>query len=163
MTAVSDLRAQLARRINVPGAEQLEDVSGAVLDGYILDGFWQTRLRGMLVGYTSNTTTITKESDGSGLPEHLQQLVIIMAGFNLVRAKVMQLAVNFSAKAGPVAYEQQASATVLRALLNSLERELQQLQEAYSDQFGGALYYMDGVLQSEYAQLNQLAELTVIT
>lgn len=162
MTAVSDLRAQLSRRINVTGAEQLGDLTSGLLDGHILDGFWSARLQGMLAAYTSDGTDITKSSNGDDLPEHLQQMVVLFAAFHLIRMKIMQLAVNFSAKAGPVEYEQQASATVLRALLDSLEREIVQLKAIYSDQYGGAFYYMDGVLQSEYALLNQLAELTVL-
>jgi hypothetical protein len=74
----------------------------------------------------------------------------------------MQLAVNFTAEAGPVSYEQQASATVLRALLESLERRIMELKDLYSDLVPANVFIaMDGVAQSEYATLNALPELQV--
>jgi hypothetical protein len=73
------------------------------------------------------------------------------------------LAVNFSAKAGPVEYEQQASATVLRALLDNLQGRIQELKGQYSDEFGATVFIlMDGIAQSEYAALNSLADAQVV-
>ena len=56
-TLVSDLRAQLRRAVNVPGFAQLPDITNTELDGYIMDGFWEGRLLGLLGGYTQTDGT----------------------------------------------------------------------------------------------------------
>ena len=67
---------------------------------------------------------------------------------------LLNLAINFTAKAGPVEYEQQASATTLRAVLATLERRLAELKVMYSDSFTpGAFTYMDGTLQRAAAEV----------
>ena len=169
-TPVSDLRAMLSREINVPGFEQLPDITSSQLDGYIADGFWETRLLGMLESYTLTDGTelatpvgsiIKQASDDGDLPEQYQMLVVIVAGLKMLRLKALNLAVSFSAKAGPVEYEQQTSATVLRAILDSLESRLNELQASYSDLFAGSMVYFDGVLQRERSLIDGLAVLTV--
>lgn len=169
-TPVSDLRTMLQREINVPGFEQLPDITSSQLDGYISDGFWETRLLGMLDSYTLTDGTefatpvgsvIKQASDDGDLPSQYQMLVVIVAGMKLIRLKALNLAVSFSASAGPVEYEQQTSATVLRAILDSLESRLRTLQASYSTLFTGHMEYFDGVLQRERAMLDGLAVLTV--
>jgi hypothetical protein len=171
-TPVSDLRDQLDRELNIPGFEQLPDITTTELDGYILDGFWECRLLGMLDGYTVTDGTelatpigdnIQAASDAGGLPEQYQMLVIILAGVRMVRLKVLNLAINFKAEAGPVSFEQQASATTLRAVLKSLEERLAQLKLVYSDSLSpGAMYYFDGTLQRAMSESQSLLELQVV-
>ena len=130
-TPVTDLRLQLTREINVPGFEQLPDITSTQLDSYVLDGFWECRLLGMLDAYTVTDGTefatpigdnIQAVSDTGDLPDEYKMLVVILAGVRMIRLKILNLAINFSAKAGPVAYEQQASATTLRAVLKTGRR-----------------------------------------
>ena len=109
------------------------------------------------VKYFTDRATLSKD-----LGQELWMLIVIFAGFRLLRLKIMNLAINFKAVAGPVSYEQQASATTLRAMLDSLSRRVQELKATYSDQYTGAFYYMDGVLQSEYALLSGLNYESVI-
>lgn len=167
-TLITDLRDSLKREINPPGFEQFADISGSQLDGYLEDGFWEARLAGILSSYTmingddltpaGNATDRYIVVEGStypddsttDLPEHLEMLVVILAGFRLLRSKIMSLATNFRAQAGPVEYQQESSATVLRALLSSLQDRVKELKIIYSTEFSGApLIYMDGVLQRE--------------
>jgi hypothetical protein len=77
-TPVTDLRDQLSREINIPGFEQLPDITNTQLDSYVLDGFWECRLLGMLDSYTitdgSEFATpigdnIQAVSDAGDLPE----------------------------------------------------------------------------------------------
>ncbi len=178
-TIITDLRASFKREINPPGEEQFPDISNVELDGYILDGFWESFLLDMLQGFeviagddldtpdvgqtyfiTAGDTDDTALTD---LPVQFQMLIIILAGFRLIRMKGITLATNFSTKAGPVEFEQQISATVLRHILASLERRLQELKELYSGELGGGTFvYMDGVLQREAALIQNLPQLTVI-
>lgn len=169
-TPVSDLRAPLKREINVPGIEALPDLTDANLDGYIKDGFWEAKLLGMLSEYTQTDGTelatpigevIKRVSDDGDLPQELHMLVVLMAAMRLLRAKILNLSVNFRAQGGPVSYEQQASATVLRTLLGVLEARVAQVKELYSDKYSPAFVYFDGELQREAALLNDYASLQV--
>lgn len=171
-TPVTDLRPVLRREINIPGFEQLPDIGNSELDGYIKDGFWEARLLGMLSTYTLTDGTefatptgdvIKKIADDGDLEPQYQVLVAIVAAMKMLRLKTLSLAVNLRAHAGPVEYEQQASATVLRAILESLSRRLNEIKTAYSSIIpAGALYYFDGELQRDRAILDGLADLTVL-
>lgn len=171
-TLVSDLRTQLQREINVPGFEQLPDIGNTELDGYIMDGFWEARLLGLLESYTQTDGTefatppgavIKKISDDGDLEMQYQMMVVIIAALKMIRLKILNLAINFSAKAGPVEYEQQASATTLRAILKSLEVRVAELKRAYSDLVGGsAFFYFDSELQRDSALIQGLADLQIL-
>ena len=175
-TPVQDLIPMFDREINGPGFEQITDITGGQKLGYIQDGFWDVRLSGILGSYTiadgADTspvgTTGTKyftdtSTKAKSLEEMYWMLIVIFAGFRLLRLKVMNLAVNFKAEAGPVSYEQQASATVLRALLDSLHERLQELKVQYSEDFNASVFIlMDGVAQSEYALLAGLADQQIV-
>jgi hypothetical protein len=81
-------------------------------------------------------------------------MVVVFAGARMIRNKILNLAINFKAEAGPVSYEQQASATTLRAVLATLEKRLVELKTMYSDSFTpGAFAYMDGTLQRAAAEV----------
>lgn len=171
-TLVSDLRAQLRRAVNVPGFEQLPDITNSELDGYIMDGFWEARLLGLLGSYTQTDgtefatppgTVIKKISDDGDLEPQYQQMVVIIGALKLIRLKILNLAVNFKAVAGPVEYEQQASATTLRAILASMEGQVRELKASYSDLIGGGAFsYFDGELQRDSALIQGLGNLTVL-
>lgn len=155
-TPISDLRVILRREINIPGFEQLPDITNTELDGYISDAFWEARLMGMLSEYGSDGTNIYLSSDNGDLPEQYQQLVSIVAGLRMIRLKMLNLAINLRAQAGPVEYEQQASATTLRAIFKSMEDRLKALLSIYSDQLGvSETYYYDSVLQREASMVGQ--------
>lgn len=174
-TPLTDILPMFNREIDIPGDVQFSTVSAGAKLGYIEDGFWDVRLAGMLGGFTvalgeeitpAETTGVKYITDqdltGEDLEEKYWVLIVIFAGFRLLRLKIMQLAVNFTAEAGPVSYEQQASATVLRALLDNLQGRIQELKEQYSDDFAvGAFIAMDGQAQSTYATLNSLPEANI--
>lgn len=173
-TPVASLIPMLTREINAPGLENI-DLGGGDSLGYIEDGFWDVRLAGMLGSYTVvlgedldpvGTTGAKYFTDQATKAEDLDtmywMMIVMFAGFRLLRLKIMNLAVNFKAVAGPVSYEQQASATVLRALLDSLSRRIQELKSQYSDSFNASVFIMwDGIAQDQYATLNHLQEQSI--
>ena len=175
-TPVQDLIPMLNREINPTGAELFSTMTAATKIGYLKDGFWDARLAGILSSYTVAVgeditpaqTTGTDYFTDVGLsnedfPEQYHMLVTLFAGFRLVRLKILNLAVNFKAVAGPAEYEQQASATTLRAVLKSLEDRLQELKAQYSEDFNqSAFLVMDGVAQSTYSLLNGLPDLQIV-
>ena len=175
-TLIADMIPMMTRELNAPGTEQYPELGAGDYIGYLSDGFWDVRLATMLTSYTildgldlatpgdSGSDYITDQSTKTvDLPEQFQMLVVIFAGARLLRNKILTLAVNYTATAGPVEYEQQASATTLRAILASLQRRMDELKRVYSDEFSpGQLYYMDGPLQRAESDLNQYLSLTVL-
>jgi hypothetical protein len=175
-TLITDLIPTLNREINPPGAELYTTASAGAKIGYLKDGFWDARLAGMLSTYTialgeditpAQTTGAEYYTDidltNDNLPEQFQMMIVLFAGFRLTRLKILALAVNFTAEAGPVSYEQQASATTLRAVLKSLEDRMKELRAQYSDDFNASVFVMmDGIAQSEYALLGSLADLQIV-
>lgn len=175
-TPIADLVPMFTREINIPGDEQLPTVGTGNMLGYIEDGFWDAYLSGMLktfgvfdgvdlvppgvTGTLYFSDTATKADD---LAKQFWMLVVIIAGLRLLRLKIMDLAVNFTAEAGPASYEQQASATVLRAILANLQGRVQELKGQYSDEFGSDVFIlMDGIAQANYATLQSLPEAQII-
>ncbi len=175
-TPLTDLIPMLTRELNSPGAEQFPDMGAGDYLGYIADGFWDARLATMLTQYTildgdDITPTLDSGKDyftdhattEDNLPEQFQMLIVIYAGARLLRNKILTLAVNFKATAGPVDYEQQASATTLRAILATLQKRMDELKFLYTDDFApGQLHYMDGPLQRATSDLNSYLSLTVL-
>lgn len=173
-TPLPDLIPILQRELNAPGAEQFPDFGGGDYLGYLADGFWDVRLATMLNDWTildgqdlatpqpAGTDYITDQSTkGMPLPQQFQMMIVIFAGARLLRNKILTLAVNFQAKAGSVEYEQQASATTLRAILASLQRRMDEMKLVYSDEWSpGQMYYMDGPLQRATSDLNSYLTFT---
>ena len=175
-TPLPDLIPMMNRELNAPGTEQYPTMGAGDYLGYLADGFWDARLYTMLTQYTlvdgadlgtpqpTGTDYITDQSSKEDdLPTEFHMLVVVLAGARLLRNKILTLAVNYKATAGPVDYEQQASATTLRAILASLQRRVDELKLMYTDEFTpGAFVYMDGVLQRASSELNGYLELTVL-
>ena len=171
-TNVSVLVPALQREVNVPGFELFPDIGAADFVGYIQDGFWEGRLSGLFEGWdvvdgadlvVPTTGTYITNTDEDEFPEDLQMFVVILAGFRMIQRRSFTLAQNLRAHAGPTEYEVQISATVLRNLVDSLERRLAQLRDLYSDLVSAdRIWYLDGVAQATYASLSGLQDAAII-
>jgi len=173
-TSIKSMIPSLDRTVNAPGAALYPTATASQKMGYLADGFWDARLAGTLSTYTiidgddlatpdSSTDYIVDVStELDSLPEEFQMMVVIFAGARMISIKILNLAINFTAKAGPVEYEQQASATTLRAVLAVLERRLAELKVMYSDSFTpGAFTYMDGTLQRAASEVQGYLQLQI--
>ncbi len=173
-TSTADIYPSLSREVNVPGFELFPDLTIADGLGYIADGFWEARLEGMLAAYTIKDGTALTPPQAAGdfitndaeddFPDDLQMLVVILAGMRLLRRRIFGLAQRLSVKSGPVEYEAESSATVIRAVLDGLTDRLDQLKVAYSTNLTAtsAFFYLDGVAQRNYSLLNGLSELQIL-
>lgn len=173
-TSIKSMIPSLDRTVNAPGAALYPTATASQKMGYLADGFWDARLAGTLSTYTiidggdlatPDTTSdyiVDVSTEIDSLPEEFQMMVVIFAGARMVSIKILNLAINFTAKAGPVEYEQQASATTLRAVLAVLERRLAELKVMYSDSFTpGAFNYMDGTLQRAASEVQGYLQLQI--
>jgi len=143
---LGDLVDNLKAEVNAPG----EDVFGtdASDDDYIhrlQNAFWETLLDGLVSGYFETDGIVTPDSGSTEISRERQQLVIFYAGISIVRNHIRSLDTVFRAVAGPVEFEVQKAATVLRDLLAELQRKRALLLERMSDTYSTDAYFFDSV------------------
>lgn len=171
-----ELVEPLKREVNPPGSDLYPDATDDSWLGSLTDAFWEIRLYGMLDGYEENAAArggpeefgegkvtpvgvLADYDDPSGyaagvdLPRELQQLVVLWAGYKVVLTNLGTLKSQFRAKAGPVEYETQQSATLLKALLDALKARIDDIignLSTYRQGAGVALF--DSVIDRTYSQ-----------
>jgi len=112
---------------------------GAVADedwvGYLTDAFWEARLDGFMENYSADEDGLVESTDGGAdLDRKYVALVVLYAGIRVLRNQILNMNTGFRAKAGPVEFEQENSATMLAEMLKQLrlmkDRLLEELEDA---------------------------------
>lgn len=133
---LSDLIDAVKAEANPPGSDLF---AGATDDDWLLrleNAFWEAKLFGFtqLANYTvSDDGIISPLSGTDDLPREEVQLIILFAAVNVVRMSLSNTGTAFSAKAGPVEFSTQNSATLLNAVLAGLQRKIDFLYGTLSD------------------------------
>jgi len=70
---------------------------------------------------------------------------------DVVRNQLLQMKTVFRAKAGPVEYETQQSAQVLKALLDQFMNQRDRILETLASTSNLSTYYIDAVRSRDYA------------
>lgn len=128
MTAVGvdleDFVPSLLREVNPPGTNVFAAASTTEMTGYLSDAFWEARLDGFLSEYTCDEDGLIMPTDPAAddIDRENTTLVIIYAGCKVLRNKILNTNTTFRAKAGPVEYETQNSATMLVEVLKELQK-----------------------------------------
>lgn len=120
MIDLADLVPSLIASITVPGSTEFDDVPEESMTLNLSNGFWGAVLDGVISGYTESDGLVTPISGSTDLSRELQQVVVLYAAIDIVSNKLLALQTNFRAKAGPVEYEVQQSATILKAVFDRL-------------------------------------------
>jgi len=122
-----DFVESLKREIEPPGTELFAGVTEAQWVGYLADAFWEARLDGFLVGYATDegasgdVSIVPVQSGAPDLDRRWVALVVLYAGVKVLRNRILNMNTTFRAKAGPVEFEQQNSATMLAEMLRQLK------------------------------------------
>lgn len=124
MSDLSDLIPSLKREVNPPGTDLFPTASDDEYLGYLLDGFWEARLDGFLSKYTVDNATYLVTPD---LPDFYSYLVVLWAGVRITRTRLSNLRTQQKSVAGPVSFEYQNSAMVLKAVLDEIRSKKQRL------------------------------------
>lgn len=148
---LSDLVENLKREVNAPGLNQFPDATDAQYVGNLQDGFWESVLDGAIIGYTESDAIVTPKTGTTDLPRELQQLVIFYAGARILRNQLRDIKSSFKAKAGPVEFEQQQSASLLVAILKDLMARRLALIDSLVNANDRSVYYFDGLAARESA------------
>lgn len=128
---LATLVPSLSREINPPGTDVLEDLTPAQVVGYLTDAFWEARLDGFLKEWTCDSSgEVTPVNvGGEDLGRADQALVVLYAGVKILRNQILNTRTAWRAKAGPVEYEYESSATMLAEMLKQLKDTKARLQE----------------------------------
>lgn len=143
---VFDLVESLKREVNPPGDNLFPNATDDEYAGHLSDAFWEARLDGMLEGYTETDGSITPVSGSTDLTRDLQQLVVLYAGIRIVRNHLRSIKTVFRTKAGPVEFETQQAATLLREVMLELKEKKKLVLTRLSDVGSVPSYYIDAVI-----------------
>lgn len=125
---LADYVAALKREVEPPGTDIFTGVQSSEWIGYLSDAFWEARLDGFLSGYetdegssASDVLIVPTTPGAADLDRRGMALVILYAGVKVLRNRILNMNTQFRAKAGPVEFEQQNSATMLAEMLKQLK------------------------------------------
>lgn len=162
----------LRREVNPPGTDLFPDATEDTFLGNLTDAFWEVRLFGFLSGFEENaaarggpgafgegivTPTGVDETydDPTGfiatrdLSRPLQQLVVLWAAWKIALNRMGSLNTTFRAKAGPVEYETQNAATVLKAVLDALKSRIDIILNTLPERAGSVV--LDAMVERSYS------------
>lgn len=130
---LADYVGTLKRQVIPPGSTLFAGVPGSAWTAYLTDAFWESRLDGFLEGYTiQNDTEVVSADGGEDIGLEYVALIALYAGITILRNQILNTKTQFRAKAGPVEFEQQTSATTLAEMLKQLratkERVIEQME-----------------------------------
>lgn len=144
-TDLSELIPSLKREVSIPGAEEdTFDAPNSTWRGFLADAFWNARLDGILTDYEAEGHIVTPD-----MPRDLQQLIVIYASMTIVRNELRAMNSTFRAKAGPVEFETQKAASLLKGLLDDLTSRRTLILGRLGDAGIVPSYYIDALLERE--------------
>lgn len=147
-----DLVDPLKREVATAGefTQFFPNTSDDDLLGMLQDAFWEARLDGLLEGFNENEGTVAPEGGSTAAEDQLtrdyQQLIVLYAGYRMVRNYLLNLKTGFRTQAGPVEYETSQFAAVLRDVLAALKDKRNLILERLSDIGAVNSYYIDAII-----------------
>lgn len=143
---LGDLIEDLQSEVSPPGTNMFSNATDDEWLSNLRNGFWNARIDGILAGYTEEDGEIITDNDGDDMPRDLQQVIVFYAGYRILFNSLRQIGTLFRAKAGPVEYETQNSAQLLKALLDDLIGRRNILLQRLSDLGAVQGYLIDNVI-----------------
>lgn len=152
---LTDLIPDLEYNINAPGEDQFANVSVEEWTSRLRDGFWNAWNDGLLQDYIEIDGTVTPRSGTTMIPRDQQQIIILYTSINVLFQQMLRMNTTFRAKAGPVEYETQQSAQLLKALLDDLSQRRIYLLERLAETGVTRAFYLIDSYQSRQDALNE--------
>jgi|JI10StandDraft_1071094.scaffolds.fasta_scaffold397839_2 hypothetical protein len=117
------------------------------------NAFWTAYLEGLITDYSCDDDGIVSHVSNANetFSRDMQQIVVIYCGINVVQNQLMQIKTKFKAKAGPVEYETEQSASILKGLLDSYLKQKDLILDTLANQNLVSTYYVDAVRQRDYS------------
>ena len=159
--------------VNPPGSDLFPDATEDSWIGALINSFWEIRLYGLLTSWEENAASRDGPVDhGEGIVTPLgvdetyddptgyhptdmgreyQQLVVLWTSWRTVLNRLGSMSTTFRAKAGPVEYETQNAATVLKSVLDALKGQLDAILGALSSTDACSTLVLDAMVERSYA------------
>lgn len=149
---MNELIESLKNEVNPPGTDLYTSVSDSQWLSRLKDAFWEAKMNKAFPNYTLDEDDIVPVSGTTDMPREQQQLIVLYAGFRAALTTFQNLNSSFSAQAGPVRYETQKSAQVLKGLLDILrERINNALDDTDGSSAGSLAMVVDGFYERSVA------------
>lgn len=149
---ITDLVDSLKREVSPPGTNLYPNAVDADWEGQLQDAFWEARLMDMLSDWTLTGNDITPiASGGADMGRDMQQLIVLYAGYRIVLTNLQNLKSSFKAKAGPVEFETQQQATVLKAVLDAIRSRINIVLTTLSGLGVSNSMVLDAVIERSYS------------
>ena len=146
---LSDLIPDLLTEVNPPGSDLYPDATNAEWLSMLRNAFWEAVLDGVITGYPEEDGVVTPKSGSTDIPRDMQQLVIFYGGVRVLKNQLLNLKTVFRSKAGPVEFETQQSAQVLRGLLEEAVRRRNYWLQVIAQNYASDTFYIDGVISRQ--------------
>lgn len=143
---LSDLVEDVKSELSVPGADNYPTATPAQWVTQLRNAFWEAVLDGVISGYTESEGVVTPTSGSTVLPRDLQQLVIYYVGVRVTKSKLLEMRTSFKAAAGPVKFEYEQSAGVMKNILDEFVRRRNFWLHRLSDSGQAESFYVDSVI-----------------
>ena len=141
---LADYVDSLKREVIPVGSNLFGDLGDDIWVGHLSDAFWEARLDGFMQGYVADEDgVITPESGSTDLDRRFVALIVLYAGIRVLRNRILNMNTGFRAKAGPVEFEQQNSATMLAEMLKQLRSTKDRILEELDDFDATGVLYLD--------------------
>lgn len=153
---LEDLIPALQAEVTPLGSLVYDNVTKPQWVAQLNNAFWEAVLDNIIVGYTNNDgLVIPTVSGGPDISPALQQVIVFYAGVKVITNQLREIRTRFSTAAGPVKYEVEQSATVLKGLLDALmsRRATMLATLAASQQSAGYGTYIGDIMQNRDASL----------
>lgn len=166
---LADLTDSLKREVSPPGTDLYPDATDEEWEGHLRDAFWQGKMFGAFANFEENAAENSggDSSFGEGIvtpvgaelgydtsddmvPE-LRQLVVLYAGYRVTLTSFQNVKAGFRTKAGPVEYEVQKSATLLKGVLDAIKEKIDTALAMLSDNYSINYTVLDATIQRTYA------------
>jgi len=144
---LGDMIEPLQREVNPPGSDLFPDAVEDEWLGNLRDSFWEAKLFGFFSDFTEAEGLVSPITGTDDLGREYQQLVVLFAGARIVTNELKNTETLFRAVAGPVEFETQNSATLLRDILKEIRDKIKAIVEVLSDDFGSTeAGYIDAIV-----------------
>lgn len=150
---LGDLVELLQAEVDPPGTNSFPNATDDDWITRLRNAYWTIVLDGIIGAdaYTDNDGVLVPDSAAVDLPRDMQQLVVFYAGVNVVTQAMRTVDTVFRTKAGPVEFETQKAASVLKAVMDELTRKRNLILNRLSDLGVVTDSYIDMVQQRDYS------------
>lgn len=146
---LADLVDPLTREVNPPGTDLFPDATEDEWVGQLADSFWEAKLYGFFDNYREVEGFVTPITGDEDLPRDQQQLIVLFAGLRVIRNELKNTNTMFRAKAGPVEFETQNSANLLRDVLKDIRSKVDLVLANLSDLASTTTAYIDSLVGTD--------------